>query len=224
MTEGNILVGARISKLLNELADDMKYADLPKKFVHPKEVTRNVLLFIGINPSGQPGYEKSIIEYPLELDAPEHPYFKKMHQIAEECKVPWTHLDLLNHVGTDQKLIYTFYAKPNGVEYIWRQLQLAEQIIRDSDPKVIVVSNALAGTFLGKDKAPMAAETKRNEWLNFDMKFNDELGTYVWEERTPIFFSGMLTGQRALDKGSLERLIWHIKKALKFREQRLSST
>lgn len=30
-------------------------------------------------------------------------------------------------------------------------------------------------------------------------------------EGTPVFFSSMLTGQRALDLGSLERLEWHIR-------------
>lgn len=32
--------------------------------------------------------------------------------------------------------------------------------------------------------------------------------------KIPLFFSGMLTGQRALDNGSFERLKWHIKKAV----------
>jgi hypothetical protein len=34
-------------------------------------------------------------------------------------------------------------------------------------------------------------------------------------ENIPIFFTSMLTGQRALDKGSYARLIWHIKYALR---------
>jgi len=29
-------------------------------------------------------------------------------------------------------------------------------------------------------------------------------------KNVPIFFTSMLTGQRALDNGSFERLIWHI--------------
>ena len=45
--------------------------------------------------------------------------------------------------------------------------------------------------------------------LDFDEDFNNEIGTYkikIGEKETPIFFSGMLSGQRALDLGSLERL------------------
>jgi hypothetical protein len=33
-------------------------------------------------------------------------------------------------------------------------------------------------------------------------------------KRTPIFFTGRLSGQRALDLGSRKRLLWHVKKIL----------
>lgn len=38
-------------------------------------------------------------------------------------------------------------------------------------------------------------------------------------EGTPVFFSSMLTRQRALDLGSLERLEWHIRFVRKKTEQ-----
>lgn len=44
--------------------------------------------------------------------------------------------------------------------------------------------------------------------------FDPSIGTYRIEIdgfKTPIIFSGMLSGQRALDLGSLERLKWQIK-------------
>lgn len=47
--------------------------------------------------------------------------------------------------------------------------------------------------------------------LYVDFKWDEELGTYTYKNN-PFFFSSMLTGQRALDNGSFERLVWHIKK------------
>jgi hypothetical protein len=48
----------------------------------------------------------------------------------------------------------------------------------------------------------------------------DEDGLYWWpigEQQVPIFFSGMLSGQRALDVHSRERLVWHMKLALRIK-------
>ena len=52
-----------------------------------------------------------------------------------------------------------------------------------------------------------------------DSKFDEEIGTHRITGKnnlqgTPIFFTSMLTGQRALDLGSYERLIWQIKYVL----------
>ena len=37
---------------------------------------------------------------------------------------------------------------------------------------------------------------------------------YLGKLKIPIFFTGMLSGQRALDRGSKRRLIWQTNKAL----------
>jgi len=56
--------------------------------------------------------------------------------------------------------------------------------------------------------------------MDFGFEFDDEIGTYriIKNDKlkhTPVFFTSMLTGQRALDLGSYERLIWHILFVLK---------
>ena len=54
-------------------------------------------------------------------------------------------------------------------------------------------------------------------WKN-KIIFDDKIGTYkitLNEKSVPVFFSSMLTGQRALDKGSFERLKWHVKNVIK---------
>jgi hypothetical protein len=43
------------------------------------------------------------------------------------------------------------------------------------------------------------------------MELDDNIGTYRFNENTPVFLSGMLTGRHALDLGSYERLKWHLK-------------
>ena len=56
------------------------------------------------------------------------------------------------------------------------------------------------------------------DWIKFE--FDKTIGTYVVNEPkelkgTKIFFTSMLSGQRALDLGTRERLVWHIAEVLK---------
>lgn len=53
--------------------------------------------------------------------------------------------------------------------------------------------------------------------MNFAFKFDNNIGTHIITEpeilaSVPVFFTSMLSGQRALDIGSFERLKWHINK------------
>ena len=73
-----------------------------------------------------------------------------------------------------------------------------------------MVCNALARVFMGKEKEK---EKNTGIWMDYEFIFDDKIGTYRWEGK-PVFFSSMLSGQRALDKGSLERLQWHVKRTL----------
>lgn len=62
-----------------------------------------------------------------------------------------------------------------------------------------------------------------NDTLEKKSTFNSEIGTYEIElnnEMVPIIFSGMLSGQRALDIGSLERLKWQSKMILESRTKK----
>ncbi|MES1182139.1 MAG: hypothetical protein ABUL44_05020, partial [Flavobacterium sp.] len=77
------------------------------------------------------------------------------------------------------------------------------RIIELARPKIIIVSNTKARGFFISEAM-------------FTIGFNEEIGTDVIInegsilKNTPIFFTSMLSGQRALDKGSFRRLIWHI--------------
>ena len=203
-------IAENILQTLDAIRSDSKF-DGFKTFCYafPTHLETEAILFLGINPSeseNQPLYFK----YKLEQRGNENPYFKKMEDISIFCKNPWTHLDLFHFRKTNQEEIYQILESENGVAYLWEQLQLTGKLIKEAFPKVIVVSNALAGIFLGKEQDK---QRNINVWLGYDFVFDDKLGTYRWNN-IPVFFSGMLSGQRALDKGSYERLRWHIKKCL----------
>lgn len=103
-----------------------------------------------------------------------------------------------------------------GVDFIYQQLMVSKELIEHIKPKAIVVSNTLARRFLGKE---MNEEKTLGVWMGYEFVFDKNIGTDVIQNGalrgTPVFFSSMLSGQRALDNGSKERLIWHLNKVLK---------
>ena len=115
---------------------------------------------------------------------------------------------------TEQKALDKLLQKDKGVDFVWQQLQLAQRLLGVAQPAAIVVCNTKAWQFLGLDKG----EDGSNIWLDLKaraggMAWADTLGTYRYRG-APTFSSGMLTGQRALDKDSFERLEWHLRRAL----------
>lgn len=193
-----------------------------------EKIIKNSILFIGINPSfaknSNPKPDKYFL--PLNQDAKTsdngnvYTYFKRFVDITNTInkeditpKVNWSHMDLLFFRETKQAFIKNLKKEKLGREFIIEQLKISRQIILKSCPKLIVVSNTQARDFMKPLK-------KEHISMNFEFEFRDEFGTYVITnepvlKNVPIFFTSMLTGQRALDNGSYERLIWHIKLVLK---------
>jgi hypothetical protein len=192
----------------------------------PETIKKNTLLFIGINPSFTEGNtipddKKAIDFYTLDTQSDKQiPYFKKFKEFADYCETDWDHLDLLFIRETNQKIIEDLtYVRPDGVDFIGKQLDISFSILKELEPKVIVVANAYASEFFGKMKSKHGVFEKIWQGYSFDFKedFDTELGTYTISlnsKRVPIFFSGMLSGQRALDLGSLERLVWGVKRVI----------
>jgi len=183
------------------------------------------ILFIGINPS----YDKSEAdlrgsykgENVLNL-----PYFKAFQSVKNALgtgsynkNVSWSHLDLLVFRETNQKFVNEFMKTQGGLDFIMAQLKIAKKLIKHINPKIIVVSNSTARTFMGKDRFISKKGIEQNVWMDFRFKFDIGLGVdriiddEILEE-TPVFFTSMLSGQRALDNGSKERLIWQMDKVL----------
>lgn len=107
--------------------------------------------------------------------------------------------------------------KESGREFVQKQLGIAKKIIEHLNPKIIVVSNTQARAFIGADKYYNPNVKYGNVSMGYEFDFDINKGTHkIKGEFTPyVFLTSMLSGQRALDKGSRERLVWHINKTLK---------
>ncbi len=186
------------------------------------ELKKNALLFIGLNPSfsiiGLKQIlkdEKQYSDILNDLDSyfnfntfedgkvevfksigllakAKYPYFKKFAEISKELNIEWEHIDLLFERETNQKVI----EKKINDYFYQEQIKLSIELISIIEPKIIVIENAFASKVL------------KNA---LELKWNENLGTYLTKTDKPVFLSSMLTGQRALDIGSYERLIWHLK-------------
>lgn len=188
-------------------------------FHHDHDEEGSDLLFIGINPSFTDGIKENGV---FDRSA-QHSYFKPFQTIHNELmgKVrtekynKWTHIDILAFRETSQKYVRTILSEDNGVRFIWEQVMLAKERILHIKPRVIVVCNTMARELMGKESTG-----EKGVWMGFEFDFNDEFGSYIVKDvpelkHTHVLFSSMLSGQRALDLGSRERLVWQIKRILK---------
>ncbi len=178
------------------------------------EIPDNSILFIGLNPSYPKEQENYIGSDFYNLNQDASGYFGKFKEIAKACNnSQWSHFDLLSVRETKQSNVENL--ERSNLEFICDQLfELSKPVLQKVRPKAVVVVNTLARKYLGKDHYK-----NQNVWLGFDFQFNKQNGAYYVANQAnlknvPFFFSGMLTGQRALDLGSFERLKWHLGKVL----------
>lgn len=186
-----------------------------------KEIPESGIVFIGLNPSmsakekvrleARIDKEDKACEFPLLTGDPnsDHQYFKKFYDIGKKTKMAWGHLDILYCRETSQKNIEILLGHEQGHDFIASQCHITktilEQIINENNPRIFVVVNTLSRKLIcGKVQGEY-----HSAGINFDFEWNETLGTYTYKNN-PFFFSSMLTGQRALDNGSFERLVWHI--------------
>jgi hypothetical protein len=135
-------------------------------------------------------------------------YFIPMKTITKSVGLKneyFQHVDLFLYRERNQPS----FIKKIGKEYVkfnkfgMDQMEIFDKVLTSLNPEVIVVANAKASEiFRDKYKDELSSE------------LDESLGFHFFKKKIPIFFSGMLTGQRVLDKHSRERLDWHIKKSL----------
>jgi hypothetical protein len=203
-------------------------------------IERNCILFVGLNPSfNKHAIKKRINEVNLEdhelvklfqwknynkdiyykaikdneQAVKKYHYYDKFKEIAiTDLSEAWQHIDLFYFRETRQSNISNkiFTNKKVGIlnQFADRQIQLTWNVIKMIDPKIIVVQNILASKIFKK--------RFKHNINNYENIINSDEGyetIKINNSFIPIFFSGMLTGQRALDTYSYFRLRWHIKKA-----------
>lgn len=170
-------------------------------------IRKGAILFVGVNPSvlkGNGGLKNQMGDFA------NIPYFEPFRNISDECGFDgeFSVADLFAIRCTTQKTLENLLEKDRSFEnFCKKQFELFLKIMRQAEPCVIVVCNAYASGWMKK--------TLKSDTLHFD----DTIGTYRISmedmNNVPIFFSSMLSGQRALDIFSRERLVWQIKHYLK---------
>ena len=186
------------------------------------------ILFLGINPSGD-SKEKFRIDKKEDLDNEKkinsfieeeelnirkggyRKYFKEFEKISEKVlgkKQKFNHLDLYFYRGRKSKDFMNLIKKNTSI--FENQLNLSINAIKNSiNPKVIFVANKNASDIIIKK-------------LEIKKEVFDKEGFYIIEmgkRKIPIFFSGMISSARSIDNYTLERLVWHIKKAIKWYDE-----
>ncbi|MDD4990923.1 MAG: hypothetical protein PHR83_01705 [Paludibacter sp.] len=212
-----------IEKPLMAIKEKYSYLDqvldteiISRGLIAPKYIESNSILFLGINPSFTKPYDIQNIDFYSNDNS--IPYFKKFFEVVRDKEYNWTHLDLLFFRETNQKAVDLFLKEnPIGVQFIWDQLMLSKQLLELSTPKIIIASNTKVRHLLGVEQNK---ERTKGVWMDYSSTFDSKIGTdRITSEgplfNVPIFFTSMLSGQRALDNGSFKRLVWHIDFVLK---------
>lgn len=223
----NTLIHSRYEQIWNKFQSALFPELLERGFLfqYDQDETECDLLFVGINPAYSSGDRSYRASYPRPSEN-SPAYFKSFTSIAGDLasnyawQGKWTHLDIFVFRETDQNFVENKLLKSdNGVAFLFEQLMVARDRILHIRPKAIIVSNALVRMFTGKERGFDRNGKEFGIWMDFSFQFDKAIGTDVIVKPaelkgTPVFFSSMLSGQRALDKGSKERLVWHIAKVL----------
>ena len=174
-----------------------------------KVVPRNALLFVSMNPSN----DGSRGRFFIDISIASNPFFAAIKNFYGEIKKslpgvpPLAHHDLLFVRETNQKTMQGWMKVKGNKGFFDAQLDISKEVIKNANPQMIVVLNAGAKVVF--------------EDLFGIAPFCDTLGAYMYsingpeEGKTPVLFSGMLSGQRSLDLGSRKSLEWHIGYVLK---------
>ncbi len=132
-------------------------------------------------------------------------YFKVLEEVTTKAKLPyWEHIDLFAIRETNQKKVKNALInkdKNDLTEFAQAQIDITLDVIKLLQPKIIVIISAFASHVIKNER-------------KIDLEPSEDFGTYmmtIGNKKTPIFFSGMLARQHALDIFSRERLEWHIR-------------
>lgn len=137
-----------------------------------------------------------------------YPYYAPFHRLADQLGLPWEHIDLFFYRDTNQSSIKALVTDTSGRlnDFGAAQVALALRLLNLAQRKIILVANAFAARVF-------------KAYLHLGQLDDDGLYWVTLRScKVPCFLSSMLSGARPLDSHSLERLVWHMRKALKATE------
>lgn len=199
----------------------------------PKTETNIDVLYVGMNPSHRKDWiQKKIKKYQAEFNdytvdtlyiwdqktihqkvpflklielkarMEDTQYYGALEKFTKECGLSsWTHIDLFLIRETKQNELLKkieYNEQENYInEFGKKQVTLFNDALEKISPKIIVINNATTSVYLSK-------------FLGKSL----DIQTKINYKNTIIFFGGMLSGQRTMDRFSRLRLINEIKQLL----------
>ena len=174
-----------------------------------RHLNKGDVLFLGMNPSYKPGRWNHDGGGFYNVSAG-NSYFQAMIDFCQETldRNDISHHDIFFIRHTEQKSVIKLTNQEEYKDFFDEQLELTRDIIRAAEPRLIVVLNAGVREYF-----------KRIFPFDWDKDFNDNLGAHLVriKENAPVLFSGMLSGQRAMDLGTKRALRWHIQHIINHR-------
>lgn len=133
-------------------------------------------------------------------------YFGRPVEIAKKVGLDWQHIDLFLYKETSQTDFMGRIRDGKKLnQFAFDQIALFEEILVKIEPRCVVITNAFGSELL-------------REHIKNDLLWDEDRGFHWFTrggKKIPMFFSSMLSGQRALDRWSYERLVWQIGQAVK---------
>jgi hypothetical protein len=145
----------------------------------------------------------------LEELAHDHLDFFKFHRLASAKLEPhWTHLDLFawRHTNQSEAKHLLVDEETANKPFAKAQLEVFDALLKLAKPRAVVITNATASrVYLAHRKIKETFNASKGHYLDTI----DGVGP------VPVLPAGMLTGQRALDVYSRQRLLWQLGQVLK---------
>lgn len=187
---------------------DTQYNDIVRlRYAIERQLKKGNVLFIGMNPSYTPGEWNNNGGGFYDIE-PKNSFFRAIIDFCESINgVDFiSHHDILFVRHTSQKDVELLMQDNAYAQFFKEQIELSCEIIRAASPRLIVVLNAGVREIFKNQMFPS----------DYDNNYDDKIGAYIIDigNKVPVIFSGMLSGQRALDLGSKQTLKWQIQRIL----------
>lgn len=199
-----------------------KPEEIPCMELSDKQYEGKPLLIVGVNPGGSDRKHYSGNKDDVFVYGGDSPYYKEMAEFAVKCLVGndgFSELDLFGIVQGNQSVVREDFLE--NPDYYKEMFDLFLKYLVLTQPKVIIVANAFACRVLCRDADLKLCEPEYDNFYKnakYSLVTNDQFGGYTFTTKgfkAQMYFSSMLSGQRALDNGSKDNLIWMVKNYLR---------